>query len=131
VSRAIDVNAVEGALEISSRAVGHAFPTGDVMRWLSVEFSTDGFTWAAPAARFGTRLGTRRWPHEPEPRQGVVEDTRLRPGQLRRVAIPDGATAWQVVYHLVSEGQETRGNMQPDLSRNVLQAGSLTPREAP
>src|SRR5205807_564497 len=119
---ALQVRREGSALVISTRGAGHPLPTGDVMRWLSLEFSSDGFEWQS-AARFGLRLGTRVWPQEPEPRLGIVEDTRLAPGEARRIEVPPGAAAWQVVYHLVSEGQEQRRNLSPDLSRVVLQSG--------
>jgi hypothetical protein len=127
---AVSVERKGDVLEVRTAGVGHALPTGDVMRWISIEFSRDGFFSGEPAAHFGLTLGTRRWPGEDGPRLGIVEDTRLQPHQAREVPIPSGAVAWQLVYHLVSEQQEQRGNLSPALSRLVLSSGALTAMEA-
>jgi hypothetical protein len=127
---AISVEREGNVLQVHTAGVGHALPTGDVMRWISIEFSRDGFFTGPPAAHFGLKLGTRRWPGEDAPRLGIVEDTRLQPEQTREVPIPSDAVAWQLVYHLVSERQEQRGNLAPSLSRIVLSSGALNAMEA-
>src|SRR5207253_5752740 len=56
VRSAVSVERRGDVLRVSTRGVGHALPTGDVMRWLSLELSTDGFFSETTATRFGLRL---------------------------------------------------------------------------
>lgn len=126
---ALVVEQARGALVVSTREVGHAFPTGDVMRWVSVEVADEPlFESPRTVATFGRRLQLRAWPDEPLPHLGAVEDTRLVPGQPRRVPVPAGARYARIVYHLVSREQEDSGLYPAGLSRLVLWAAPLQPR---
>jgi hypothetical protein len=126
---ALVVEQTRGALRISTREVGHAFPTGDVMRWVSVEAANEPlFESPRTVATFGRRLEVRAWPGEPLPHLGAVEDTRLLPGETRRVPMPLGARYARIVYHLVSREQEDSGLYPAGLSRLVLWAAPLQAR---
>ncbi|MCP3143532.1 cytochrome c family protein [Pyxidicoccus xibeiensis] len=126
---ALVVEPAPGQLRVSTRDVGHAFPTGDVMRWVSVEVADEPlFEAPRTVATFGRRLEVRAWPPEPLPHLGAVEDTRLVPGEVRRVALPPGARYARIVYHLVSREQEDSGLYPAGLSRLVLWAAALPSR---
>lgn len=126
---ALVVEQTRGALRVSTRDVGHDFPTGDVMRWVSVEVANEPlFESPRTVATFGRRLEVRAWPGEPLPHLGAVEDTRLRSGETRRVPLPEGARYARIVYHLVSREQEDSGLYPAGLSRLVLWAAPLQPR---
>ncbi|MCP3097475.1 cytochrome c family protein [Myxococcus sp. K15C18031901] len=128
---ALVVEPSASALRISTREVGHGFPSGDVMRWVSVEVADDAlFESARTVATFGRRLALRAWPPETLIHLGAVEDTRLKPGEKRVVAIPGNARYARVVYHLVAREQEDSGLYPEGLSRLVLWAEPLPPRTA-
>lgn len=129
---ALVVEQTRGALRVSTRDVGHAFPTGDVMRWVSVEVANEPlFEFPRTVATFGRRLEVRAWPGEPLPHLGAVEDTRLRPGETRRVPLPGGARYVRIVYHLVSREQEDSRLYPAGLSRLVLWAAPVQARPPP
>ncbi|WP_371745719.1 multiheme c-type cytochrome [Myxococcus sp. CA033] len=129
---ALVVEAVDGALLLSTRDVGHAFPSGDVMRWVSVEVSDHPlFESSRTVATLGRRIEVRAWPPEPLPHLGAVEDTRLVPGPPRRIRMPAGARYARVVYHLVSREQEDSGLYPPGLSQLVLWAAPLPSTRTP
>jgi hypothetical protein len=132
LKRALLVEVGDGTLTLSTREVGHALPTGDVMRWVSVEVSDSPF-FEAPhtVAVLGRRLQVRPWPPEPLPHLGVAEDTRLFPGERRTLALPRDARYARLVYHLVSAQQEASGLYPPGLSQLVLWAAPLAPDTAP
>ncbi len=126
---ALVVEQTRGALRISTREVGHGFPTGDVMRWVSVEVANEPlFESPRTVATFGRRLEVRAWPGESLPHLGAVEDSRLRPGETRRVPVPEGARYARIVYHLVSREQEDSGLYPAGLSRLVLWAAPVQAR---
>lgn len=119
------------ALEVWTEGVGHQLPTGDIMRWLSVEVAPD-FLFEEPrtVAKLGRSLALTPWAPEPLPHLGVRADTSLPPGTHRRFALPRAAPgrpwkAWRLVYHLVSESQEHEGLVPPTTSRITLHAGTL------
>ncbi|MCI0570340.1 MAG: cytochrome c family protein [Myxococcaceae bacterium] len=136
---AMRVELVEGgrALEVWAEGVGHAMPTGDVMRWLSVEVAPDVlFERSRTVARLGRTLALDLWPPERSPHLGVRHDTALKAGERRRISLPtppDGAawTAWRLVYHLASESQEREGLVPPEDSRLILHSGLLPARSTP
>ena len=126
---ALRVEQEGGSLLLSLRDVGHAFPTGDVMRWVSVEVADEPlFESPRTVATFGRKLEVRAWPGEPLSHLGAVGDTRLLPGEIRRVSLPSGARYARIVYHLVSVQQEDSGLYPAGLSRLVLWAAPLSPR---
>src|SRR5262249_14182231 len=98
------------ALEIWLEDVGHKVPTGDVMRYLTIEIASDVlFEDAVEVASFGHRLGVQTWPGETGPRTGLLENTSLSPGRSHAVRVPLPSPApgrpwkvWRLVYHLVS-----------------------------
>ena len=129
---ALVVEPTEGALRVSTRGVGHHFPSGDVMRWVSVEVAdTPLFESPRIVATFGRRLEVRAWPPETRPHLGAVEDTRLAPGETRRVPLPASARYARIVYHLVAREQEDAGLYPEGLSRLVLWAAPLPTRTSP
>ncbi|MFY1825638.1 multiheme c-type cytochrome [Myxococcus fulvus] len=125
---ALVVEPRDGALVLSTREVGHGFPSGDVMRWVSVEVADNPlFESATTVATLGRRLEVREWAPEPLVHLGAVEDTRLVPGRPQRIRLPTTARYARVVYHLVSREQEDSGLYPAGLSRLVLWAAPLRP----
>lgn len=128
---AIAVREVDGALELTTRNLGHPFPTGDIMRWLTLELSTEPlFEQPVVAAKWGRSLGAKRWA-DGESYLGVVSENRLpdsASGPLR-VELPSGTqwAAWRLVVHLVSLNQEEKGLLPPQASRVIVNAGLLNP----
>jgi nitrate/TMAO reductase-like tetraheme cytochrome c subunit len=130
---ALHVAVVPGgeALEVWTEGVGHLLPTGDVMRWLSVEVAPD-FLFEEPRIlmRLGRSLSLSTWAPEPLPHLGVRADTSLAPGARLRVPLPRATPgrpwkAWRLVYHLVSKAQEHEGLIPSTTSRITLHAGPL------
>jgi hypothetical protein len=124
---ALTVTQRDGALEVATSDVGHPFPTGDIMRWLTLELSATPF-FEAPvlAAAWGRTLGLQRW-SDGDTYLGVVRDERL-PAAGRgtaRVPLPPGMRAWRLVLHRVSLEQERAGLLPPEASRVVVTAGLL------
>ena len=126
---ALQVTELDGALQVTPRDIGHAFPTGDIMRWLTLELSTEPF-FEKPhvAAKWGRELGTRQWP-DGDTYLAVVADHRLE--GPTRVELPEGTdwAAWRLVLHLVSLEQEEKGLLPPQASRVIVNAGSLNRRK--
>lgn len=134
--RAVAVTVVDGgrALEVRTRDTGHRLPTGDIMRWLSLEAAADPlFEEPVVVARFVRELARRRWEPDEGPYLGVLRSTALPDSAAApvRVALPPRdargrrLVAWRLVYHLVSEAQENEGMLDPSASRVVLDAGHL------
>lgn len=133
LASAVEVAAAGRMLTVALKDVGHRLPTGDVMRWISVEAASDAlFESPVTLATFRRELGMRRRGPEPFPYLGVVRDTTLAPGAPAIVVVPATGpggtplTAWRVVYHLVSEEQESQDMIPPGLSRIVLHGGLVT-----
>ena len=134
LSAALEVHAQPDALVLEARNAGHALPTGDVMRWLTVEAAPDPlFEKPVELARFGRTLGDAQLPGDFSPHRTVTTDHRLQPGVPVRVAVPiqdPPLVAWRLVYHLVSLQQEADEMLPAEASRVVLQSGYLaTPKE--
>lgn len=106
-------------LELRSVDVGHAFPTGDLFRNLTVEV-LDGGTWTT-LHRIGRRFDVEDDDTGLAVHKRVVEDTSLQPGEVRRVAIGD--RAWRVRFHYGSERDEHRGALGDDVLYAVLASG--------
>ncbi|MBS2026586.1 MAG: hypothetical protein JST54_01675 [Deltaproteobacteria bacterium] len=129
LAAAIAVRPQPGALVLEARGAGHALPTGDVMRWLTVEAAADPlFEKPIVLARFGRTLGDAQAPGEASPHRTVTGDHRLQPGVPVRVALPlqdPPLIAWRLVMHLVSLQQEADGMLPAEASRVLLQSGYL------
>ena len=111
------------------RDIGHRFPTGDIMRWLTLEVATEPFfEKPAVAAKWGRELGTRTW-SDGDTYLAVVGDHRLSGPE--RVELPAGSAwvAWRLVLHLVSLEQEQKGLLPPQASRMIVNAGTLKGRK--
>lgn len=130
---AVQVQQVQGGLRISLRGVGHRLPTGDIMRWLTLEAAADPlFEEPLTLHRFGRTLGRDRGPQGSSVR--VLEDTSLDP-LAAPLFVPLPATdergrpllAWRLLYHLISLKQEDDGLLPPGLSRLVVHAAPLDP----
>ncbi len=128
---AIEARAGDGALELTSRGVGHRLPSGDLFRHLIVE------TRVGPRApwRVETRLG-RRFALERDPRTGravkrKVEDSSLAPGETRRIALPADARQWRLRYayaspeHLAETGEAP--HLWVELGRGALRSRADRP----
>lgn len=133
---AVQVRPAPGGLMIAVRGVGHRLPTGDIMRWLTLEVAADPlFEDAVTLASFGRAL-SRDYGAPPGDRPlssvRVVLDSSLDPlaGPLS-IPVPaaDGQgrplLAWRLVYHLISLRQEQDGLLPPGVTRLVVDAGLL------
>jgi hypothetical protein len=92
---------------LESRGVGHAFPTGDVFRHLTL--------WAddKPLARFGqTFEATAREAGGFQVRR--TGNTALQPFEPTRVVLPAGTKRVRVTYHYAEERHERRGTVPRD-----------------
>ena len=123
---AVVVEENAGALSVSTREMGHPFPTGDIMRTLTLEVATEPlFEKPTVAARWGRTLGMQRWSDD-DTYLAVTADHRL--SQLPEiVSLPSGSrwVAWRLVLHLVSPEQEQKGLLPSQVSRVVINAGML------
>lgn len=102
---ALHTEVVEGSLRLRSVGVGHAFPTGDLFRHLTVEVH-DGDAWQV-VARLGRSFGTVIDPQTFVAQKRLLADTSLQPGEVR--SVPVGDRPWRVVYHYGSAKDEQRG----------------------
>jgi nitrate/TMAO reductase-like tetraheme cytochrome c subunit len=116
-----DVEVLRGALEVgverrdaglelslSSRGVGHHFPTGDMFRHLAVEVDCGaGFV---AVERLGREYESAARPDGAGHRQVLVRDTALRPNETRRVVLPEGALRYRVRYFYALERHLLLGN---------------------
>ncbi len=114
------------ALAVTTKGIGHPFPTGDIMRWLTLEVATEPF-FEKPtvAAKWGRELGLAKW-SDGATYLGVTSEHRL--DGTERVELPKGTNwvAWRLVVHLVSLEQETKGLLPPQASRVIINAGMLS-----
>lgn len=117
---AVAVEPVPGGVEVRAVGVGHALPSGDLFRNLTLEVA-EGEGWVV-AARFGRTFRTWFDPALDLQRKGPVDDTRLRPGEARFVPVPPGAR-WRLRYHYGSELDERRGRLPEDTLYAVLREG--------
>jgi hypothetical protein len=115
------VEAADGRMVavVESQGVGHAFPTGDVFRHLTL------WADARPVARFGQRFALKAT-EDGGLRVRRVEDTALRPFEPVRVVLPAGTRRVRVTYHYGEERHERRGTLPRD--ELVVE---LTAREVP
>lgn len=125
-------------LDIATQDVGHRFPTGDVMRWVSVEVAPDLlFEDFEVVTRFKRTLALSHHSDEPMERPTVVADNRLFASGTTAACVDLPAlvrgrrsVAYRVVYHLVAEHQEGDALLPASLFRIILAAGAITPAEA-
>lgn len=108
----VDVEQVDGRHEVvlASRGVGHRYPTGDVFRHLTVWSVFDGRR--RELARLERRTALVDGPAGP--RQVIAHDTRLVPGERRRLRLPPKTTAVVVTYHRADDRAEARGRVSYD-----------------
>jgi hypothetical protein len=106
------VEHVDGGAEVvlASREVGHRSPTGDVFRHLTVHAVVEGQR--RELQRLERRTALVDGPDGP--RQVIAHDTRLVPGEPRRLRLPAGATAVVVTYHRADDRAEARGRVSYD-----------------
>lgn len=95
------------ALVLSVEDVGHAVPTGDLFRHLTLE-ARCGDDWTV-LSTFGRRFAAKGEDGAGKKRQ--VADTRLVPGIEARVEIPSACAGqeWRLRYHLGGSHDEARG----------------------
>ena len=101
-------------LRITSRGVGHATPTGDLFRHMTLQVRSPGEAWVVASwlgRRYAARFDPVRGDYVPE----LVFDTRLHPGESVMVVVPGSMTAWRLVYHYAQDSE-------PSV---VLHSGSL------
>jgi hypothetical protein len=115
LKRSLAARVVGGALVLSSTGVGHAFPTGDVFRHLTIEARTS--TGVVEVARVASR-----------PREGELGP--LVPGEERVLELPRGAVEVVVAYHAADDGAERRGRVSYDELVMELARLPVSPRGA-
>ena len=124
----VTYDADKRALMFRLTGVGHGLPTGDVMRWISVEVAQTP-TFDRPRRRiaaFRRRIEHRDWGDGQPPHPGIAEDHRLWPGRTTPVPIPDGPWKyWRVVYHLLPETYEMQGALPIGLSARTILEGTI------
>lgn len=101
-----DVDAV-----VDARDVGHRFPTGDVFRHLTLHIE-DATGERRELFRFERR--TALVDGDAGLRQVIASDTRLVPGEPRRLRLPDDARAVVVTFHRADDKAEARGRVSYD-----------------
>lgn len=95
-------------LSLQTAGVGHHLPSGDLFRHLTVEAEVDG-TWQT-LAWIGRTFSVEHTPTGP--RKSLMDDTSLRPGEVREIALPRRGP-WRVVWHDGSAHDELRGLLDP------------------
>ncbi len=92
---------------LESRGVGHALPTGDVFRHLTL--------WAddRPVARLGQTFELKA-NGEGQLQLRRVGNTALQPFEPTRVAVPPGTRRIRVTYHYAEDRHERRGTVPRD-----------------
>jgi hypothetical protein len=129
--RAVQVQPEPGGLRISLRDTGHRLPTGDIMRWLTLQAAADPlFEEPVPLRGFGRTLAREHGPTGSSVR--VVADTSLDPLAPPLLIPLPAADAqgrplryFRLVYHLISPQQEQDGLLPPGLSQVVVNAAPI------
>ncbi len=107
---AFDGDGDDVVVVVAAVDVGHLFPTGDVFRHLTL--------WADIAGQrrelFRFERRTALVDDHGRPTQVIATDTRLVPGEPRRVAVPADATTVVVTYHRADDRAEARGRVSHD-----------------
>ena len=112
-------------ITLTARGTGHAFPTGDLFRNLTLEVRPRrGADWTV-LERFGRTFAVEH--DDGIPTKRPATDTRLRPGEPRHVAIPAAFRRgdWRVVMHLGSTHDEQRQWVPEEELVYVIHNGSL------
>ena len=110
------------ALRVWTEGVGHALPTGDLFRGLTVDVRGPDGAWRQ-LHRFGRSFTTVEGP-DGEPLARVpLGSTALLPGQPVALALPPGTRAWRLVYHYGGAHDEARAWVDPALLTVVLAEG--------
>lgn len=127
VSDSIQVRVTAQALTLSTRDVGHAVPTGDLFRHLTLEARPSPDEPWSVVDTLGRTFTVDDTLDPPLKRQ--VGDTRLHPGAPRVVEIPErfGGGQWQLRYHYGGPHDEARGIVSPDQLIRVVHTGTLAP----
>ena len=115
----VSVTQGAGVFTLQSVDVGHAFPTGDLFRHLTLDVERDG-SWQT------VHWIGRRFEKDAEQVRRVVSDTSLQPGEVRRVEVDGHFDRWRLVYHYGAEHDEIRGLLDPDAIRFPLAEGPAT-----
>jgi mono/diheme cytochrome c family protein len=110
------VRAGRAHFTLQSVDVGHALPTGDLFRHLTLEVLRDG-RWQVV-----DWIG-RRFERDAEQVRRVASDTSLQPGEPRRIEVDAGFARWRLVYHYGAAHDETRGLLDPETIRFTLADG--------
>jgi hypothetical protein len=117
-------------LTLASVGVGHAFPSGDLFRHLTVEVRPAGErreeAWRV-VDRMGRMFETRLDARTLQAYKVETADTVLVPGVPRVVRLPAlrGELAWRVRYHYGSERDERRGLVPADALFVTLATGTV------
>ncbi len=122
VDVSLDLSDDAARFTLKSVGVGHAMPTGDLFRHLTLEVqrgSSSGGTWQV------VHWMGRRFERDADNVRRVASDTSLQPGEPRVVEVDPGFDRWRLVYHYGSEHDETRGLLDPEAIRFTMAAGTL------
>ena len=121
-------NEAEVNFAITSRRVGHAFPTGDVYRSLRFVVSSGDVEAEEVFARhFAFRVTEDGRGHQLE----EVDDTRLQPRETRRgrLVLPAAESLrWSLELHRLAPREARRRGLSDEQTRHVLSQGVVQPR---
>ncbi len=87
-------------LVVESVGVGHALPTGDLFRHMTLQIQRPGQPWIE-AAWIGRRFGYRA----DAPQRTRLSDTRIFPDQPAMIIVPPGPLRWRLRYHYTEAEQ--------------------------
>jgi Cytochrome c554 and c-prime len=131
------VNPTQVEFQLTPNGVGHAFPTGDLFRRLTVEVEALGpeFSIVASSRVYLTREFETEFSDGKFPRRRVIQDTRLLPGDPtpRRLTLELGEAsaglnfAWRVLYQRVEHPGKVGAPDARIAGEVELAAGLLTP----
>ena len=130
VAGSIHVEVTDTSLSLGTREVGHAVPTGDLFRHLTVEVrATPDAEWTVLETLGRTfAVDTSTDP----PRKYQTTDTRLQPGATRVLALPPGLAGgqWRLRYHYGGPHDEARKLVPLKQLIQVVHSGAV-PSRAP
>lgn len=112
-------NGPKSFLKIKSKNIGHDFPTGDLLRYVSIEVkkNSEFKTIATLGRNFELKWSSKNQIFS----QHLRSNTALKPFESRLYELPKGRPlTYRVVYHYTDEKNEARTNLsQNELIRTI------------
>jgi len=127
LTQSIVVTQAGSRLTLSTRDVGHAVPTGDLFRHLTVEARATGDPTWTTLDTLGRTFAVDASTVPPTKRQ--TADSRLHPGAPRVIELPERFLGgrWRLRYHYGGPHDEARGLVPSEQLVAVVHQGSLPP----